>query len=398
MKYNVILTLFVCLIIKRGVAQNNMGIQFQAVARNSQGLIVSNKQITLRLSIIKDSSAGYLEYQEIKSVTTNILGLFFVRIGEPEQGKIISTGAFDTIQWDGNDKYLQVELSIDNDLNFIHLGIQKLSSVPFAYYAEHVKASNLNGIVSVLQGGTGVNSIKDLKTLLSIDKINNTPDSSKPANKTTLTLINDKLNKIDTSTLSTRINLKLNKADTIYMSNRIDLKLGAGDLTQNDILKTLNYTPIRSEYGSFYDTAKQTTLVSTATPIIWSFTMMANNTSITNNTSSMPTRITVTHAGVYKVSYTLQFIKPDIGNDEISVWIRRNSAAYAFTHRSIPIIGSNVKNLVDATYYVDLGDKDYVEVYYSVKNSSTSLMYSTTQLSPSRPATPCAMVRIERVN
>ncbi len=377
---------------------SNKSIHFQGVARNANGLIMADKKINLRLSIIKDSSKEDIAYQEIKSITTNVLGLFFVEIGLQEENKVINSAAFSNINWSEQPYYLKIEIDINNDLNFIPMGIHKLSSAPYAFYADNVLAGHINGIVNITQGGTGVNNIKDFKTLLLIDKINNTPDSLKPITKSVLSLIGEKLNKTDTSSLSNRINTKLNKSDTLSLSNRISQKRGIEDLNSESITNALGFTPSRSEFGSFYDTSRQTGPINTAIPINWNFTLVANNSNITNNTGLLPTRITITHQGVYKLTYNLQFIKSDAGNDEVSIWVRRNGAAYLFTNSNYAIQGGAIKNHISASYYIELGEKDYVEIFFNIKNLNTALVYSASQSNPSRPATPCALVSIERVD
>lgn len=426
-------------------AQNNKGINFQGIARNNNGLVIANKIISLRLSIKTDSLNGNIEYQEIKSVTTNVIGLFSVVVGSTEERKMATIGTFDNINWASSEKYLQVEVDITGDFYFINLGTQKINYVPFAFYADKVDAKNINGLISIKQGGTGFDNLKDFKMSAALDKVNNTPDSVKPTSQATLILLNEKLKKIDTlylsnrinqklnasdtASLSNRINYKLNKLDTTYLSNRINQKLNASDtikiynkisqilpidttslsnridnkinigsLSSKDIITALNYTPLRNDYGSFYDTAKQITTVLSAISVKFGFTSFANNISITNNTSGLPARITVANAGIYLVKYALQFIKTDAGNDEVSVWIRRNSAAFANTNNTYTIQGSGIKNTIINSFFVDLGTDDYVEIYFTVKYINTSITGTGTQLSPSRPATPSAMVTIQRVN
>lgn len=426
-------------------AQNNKGINFQGIARNNNGLVIANKIISLRLSIKTDSLNGNIEYQEIKSVTTNVIGLFSVVVGSTEERKMATIGTFENINWANSEKYLQVEVDITGDFYFINLGTQKINYVPFALYADKVDAKNINGLISIKQGGTGFDNLKDFKMSAALDKVNNTPDSVKPTSQATLILLNEKLKKIDTlylsnrinqklnasdtASLSNRINYKLNKLDTTYLSNRINQKLNASDtikiynkisqilpidttslsnridnkinigsLSSKDIITALNYTPLRNDYGSFYDTAKQITTVLSAISVKFGFTSFTNNISITNNTSGLPARITVANAGIYLVKYALQFIKTDAGNDEVSVWIRRNSAAFANTNNTYTIQGSGIKNTIINSFFVDLGTDDYVEIYFTVKYINTSITGTGTQLSPSRPATPSAMVTIQRVN
>jgi len=582
---NILLLFCFCSLSLTSYTQSNKGINFQGIARYSNGFVVADKTINLRLSILNDTIYKKVEYQEIKSVTTNILGLFTVVVGSYEIGKIITSSSFDNINWTNNEKYLMVEVDLTGDFSFITLGMQKINYVPFAFYADKVEAKNVVGILSLGQGGTGFASIKDIKNNWQLDKVNNTLDSEKPASASVLALLNDKLNKtdtsslssrmnqklnnsdtlslsnrinlklnkldtlnlsnrinvklnssdtlslsnrinlfpktdttslsnrinlklnssdtlslsnrinlipkidttslsnrinqklftydtlslsnrinlipktdtnslsnrinlklnssdtlslsnrinlfpkIDTTSLSNRINLKLNKLDTIYLSNRINLKLNSNDtlslsnrinqipkidtsslsnrinnkislgsLSSNDITQALNYTPVSDDYGSFYDTTKQQTAAATALSIKFNFTNFSNNINVTNNTSGLPSRITVTNPGIYNVKYTLQFIKSDAGTDDISVWVRRNSIAYANTHNVYTIQGSNVKNVITASCWVDLGVNDYIEIYFSNKNTNSCVTGSAALLLPSRPATPSAIVSLQRVN
>ena len=441
--------------------QINKGINFQGVARSDNGIILANKIVTLRLSIKTDSINGVIEYQEIKSITTNTIGLFSVVVGNKQDRNIISIGNFENINWSMSEKYLQVEVDITGELYFSSLGIQKINYVPFAFYADKVDAVNINGIIGVKKGGTGFDNLKDFKMMAAIDKVSNTPDSLKPISLYTLIALNEKLKKsdtawlsnridlklnkldtnyistridlklnktdtnylsnrinqklnssdtmkiyhkinqipvLDTTSLSQRINLKLNKLDTNYLSNRINNKISFGSLTPSDITKALNYTPVPNDYGNFYDTAKQTTPIATASVVKFNFMNFANNIAITNNTSGLPTRITVNNEGLYNVKYTLQFIKTDAANDEVSVWIRRNSSAYPNTNNTYTIIGLGIKNTVSNSFFVQLGNDDYVEIYYSLKNINTSLAGAIPQSSPSRPATPAATVSMQRIN
>lgn len=480
MKKNIFILMLCFFLHSESIAQPNQynkGINFQGIARNNNGLIISNKVINLRLSILTDTINGAMEYQEIKSITTNVLGLFSVIVGGSEANKIITLGTFENINWGVGSKYLHVEVDLTGDLVFLDLGIQKINYVPYAFYADKVEGKNIIGVVGIKQGGTGFDNIKDIKINLGIDKMNNTPDSLKPITQYALSILNEKLkktdtiylhnrinqklnsidtlkisqrinqklnsadtsfiyqridglSKIDTIHLSNRINLKLSKTDTIHLNNRINLKLSntdtislsnrinfklnkidtnflsnridnkitKGSLTYLDIISALEYTPTRDDYGSFYDTAKQTTLSSTATAVKFTIPAYFNNIKITNNTTGSPTRITVIHPGIYQVNFALQFVKPDVGNDELSVWIRRNSAALANSNNSFIINGAAIKNNITASFYVELGVDDYVELFYNVKNANTALIGTLAQLSPSRPATPSALVTIHRVN
>jgi len=442
-------------------AQVIKAIHFQGVARNNYGVIIVDKTINLRLSMKTDSTNGITEYQEIKSITTNAIGLFSVVVGSKQDRHIISIGNFENINWSNTEKFLEVEVDLTGELYFSSLGIQKINYVPYAFYADQVDAVNINGIVGLKKGGTGVDNLKDFKINAGVDKVNNTPDSLKPTSLYTLLALNERLKKTDTTWLSNRIELKLTKSDTNYLSNRINQKLNLSDttkiynkinqvpiidttslyqrinlrlhksdtvnlsnridfklnkldtnylsnrinqklsldsLTANKITNALNYTPVPNDYGNFYDTAKQSTSIATATVVKFNFMNFANNIAITNNTSGLPTRITTKNTGLYNIKYSLQFIKTDPANDEVSIWLRRNSSAYPNTNNTYTILGSGIKNTISNSFFVALGNDDYVEIYFSLKNINTSLTSLNPQLTPSRPATPAAAVSIQRIN
>ena len=365
-------------------AQTNKGINFQGIARDNNGYILPNKSINIRISIKADTLSSKIEYQEITPITTSVLGLFTIMIGAYETNKIVAVGPFENIDWSITEKYLQIEIDTVGDLSFMYMGTQKINYVPYSFYADNVRAENINGIIGIAQGGTGLNNLKDIKVLFNIDKINNTSDSSKPISNLALTAINDKLKKADTLSLSNRINLKLNSKDTLSLSNRI-----------NNIASI----SIVYDYGSFYDTAKQaSSAVSSATAVKWSYEGLVSNISIQPNTSGQLTKITVLHAGVFSVHYAIQVIKADVGVDEVSIWIRRNGSAYLNTNTNFTISGSGIKNLLTGNYLVDLGANDYIELFYAVKNINSIVTGSPSQTSPSRPATPSVYVILQKLN
>lgn len=89
------LFLILCILYyQTGFCQNHKGIAFQAVARTSNGVVMPNKLIQIRISLLKDTLEDELSYQEIKSITTSPLGLFTILIGAKEPTKIITVGDF----------------------------------------------------------------------------------------------------------------------------------------------------------------------------------------------------------------------------------------------------------------------------------------------------------------
>jgi len=364
-----------------GLSQNQKGIAFQAVARTSNGVVMPNKLIQIRISILKDTLTEELLYQEIKSVTTSPLGLFTILIGTSESAKIVTIGAFEKINWTAGTYFIRVEIDPDNHLQFIRIGQQQIHYTAYAFSADHVLAENLEGVLSIPQGGTGVNNLSALKLALQIDKVNNVPDSIKILSKASIQALAFKLDKKDTASLSNRINQKLNK----------------GEITTSELAVGLGFLPLEIYFGAFTDTARQTALINTATAIKWRDTIGQNRVSIGLNTNLDPTRLLVVRAGTYLVQYSLQVNNTQIANDEISIWIRRNGAAYPNTLRQFLTGAVGVKNIFSGQSMVVFGEDDYLELFFSIKHNQTQIFKTTALTNPSRPATPSAQIMLFRI-
>jgi hypothetical protein len=106
------------------------GINYQAIARNTSGVEMTNSALTVRISIATDQAASNIVFQESHSVTTNAFGLFNLVIGSGTQ---LSTNGFSAISWATSAYYLKVE--VDAGSGFTDMGTTQLMSVPYALYA-----------------------------------------------------------------------------------------------------------------------------------------------------------------------------------------------------------------------------------------------------------------------
>ena len=374
----IIVLLFYC---QMGLSQSQKGIAFQAVARTSYGVIMPNKQIQIRISILKDTLAEELLYQELKSVTTSPLGLVTILIGATEPAKIITIGAFEKINWTAATYFMRVEIDVDNHLQFIRIGQQQIQYAAYAFSADHVLAENVEGTLSIPQGGTGVNNIPAFKLTLQMDKVNNVPDSLKILSKASIQALA----------------LKLDKKDTVSLSNRINLKINKGEINASEIALSLGYIPFETHFGAFTDTARQVAIANTATAVKWRDTIGQNQVAIGLNSSLDPTRLLVVKAGTYMVQYSLQVGNTQIANDEISVWMRRNGSAYPNSLRQFFTGAVGIKNIFSGQSMVVFGEDDYLELFFSVKHNQTQIFKTSTLINPSRPATPSAQIMLFRI-
>jgi len=129
-------------------AQTPQGIKYQAVVRDNAGNVITNHNVSFRISILQGSEAGAAIYVETYSPVpqTNQFGLVNLNIGKG----VASTGVFASINWGADDYFLKIEIDTNGGSTFTHMGTSQLLSVPYALYAE--KAANAKEYVA----GTGI--------------------------------------------------------------------------------------------------------------------------------------------------------------------------------------------------------------------------------------------------
>jgi uncharacterized protein (TIGR02145 family) len=136
---SVILIVLVSVMISFG--QATQSINYQAVARDTSGAILTNQDINVRITILKDSISGSEVYQETHSVEVNSYGLINLAIGT---GTVIS-GTFSQIGWDTSELYLKVEIDPDAGNSYFNFGTTQLISVPYALESKHSSSLTLTG-------------------------------------------------------------------------------------------------------------------------------------------------------------------------------------------------------------------------------------------------------------
>ena len=132
MKNNLLTTALFMLAVMGLSAQAPHLINYQAVARNNAGNMITNQTITVRLTIYSGSPNGAISHLETDTVITNQFGLFTIVIGK----KSPIPGGFAGIAWSSGDKYLKVEIDPAAGTNFSDMGTSQLLSVPYALHAE----------------------------------------------------------------------------------------------------------------------------------------------------------------------------------------------------------------------------------------------------------------------
>lgn len=120
---------FVFLIIH---AQNGpKGMKYQAVARSTNGTLLANESIQLRISLYSESNSKTLYYTEVHTIITGSTGLFDLVIGEGKP----ETGLFSKVPWSTQDIWMGISIKEKNKTDYLSISNSKLLAVPYAFHA-----------------------------------------------------------------------------------------------------------------------------------------------------------------------------------------------------------------------------------------------------------------------
>ena len=106
-------------------------IDYQGMARDGSGAPIASTVISVKIEIVQGPLPGTVAYSELHFPMTNSYGLFNFMIGD---GAVIS-GSFAAIDWSTGDYYIHTSIDPSGGSNYIDMGMSKLATVPFAYYA-----------------------------------------------------------------------------------------------------------------------------------------------------------------------------------------------------------------------------------------------------------------------
>ena len=126
------ITLVNLLIITSVWAQSPQSLKYQAIARDANGDVLDEQNVSLRISILKTSVVGLEVYKETFTATTNNFGLINLNIGT---GTPV-TGDFITIDWANDSYFIKVEMDPTGGTTYQAMGTSQLLSVPYALHAK----------------------------------------------------------------------------------------------------------------------------------------------------------------------------------------------------------------------------------------------------------------------
>lgn len=160
------------------------------------------------------------------------------------------------------------------------------------------------------------------------------------------------------------------------------------------LIGTNGGTNIEFPYAQFYDTTTQTAAAATSTAVTFNSTLHANGLFLSG------THIVVTdYAGYYNVQFSFQCANSSASIDDFTVWFRVNGSDVANTASlsGVPPKHGAIDGhlLVSANFVIRMEVNDYLELYWTTDNGSTSILtFPASAVPPVHPASPGVVVTL----
>lgn len=124
-------------------------ISYQAVVRAGNNMLIRQKTISLKASILQGSATGTSVYVETHRPTTNDNGVVFLEIGGGQ-----SNQTFSDIDWSRGPYFLMTQIDPEGGSNYSITAVNQMLCVPYALYAVTAgNASGTSGSVDVTLSG-----------------------------------------------------------------------------------------------------------------------------------------------------------------------------------------------------------------------------------------------------
>ena len=149
-------------------------------------------------------------------------------------------------------------------------------------------------------------------------------------------------------------------------------------------------------WGSFWDTTNQT-----AAAINTPYAITINSADAANNGVSVvsSSRVTFANAGVYSLTFSIQFTNTSTANGSTQVWLRKNGTDVADTnsHYDVPDKQGSAfsSEILTVNFVLQLAASDYIQVYW--QTATTSVQLETIAASGTYPRTPSIILTATQV-
>ena len=156
---------------------------------------------------------------------------------------------------------------------------------------------------------------------------------------------------------------------------------------------------MNAPYGAFQDSTDQTAASTTA-----AYAITFNTTDFSNGvTLASGSRLTVADAGIWNCQFSIQFKNTTNDTQDTEIWFRKNGTNIANSNSRFNLSprkssGDPSHTIAALNFFVSMNSTDYLEIMWRVSDVGVSIEQYAAGTSPTRPATPSAIVTMSFVS
>ena len=156
---------------------------------------------------------------------------------------------------------------------------------------------------------------------------------------------------------------------------------------------------MNNPYGAFQDSTDQTAASTTA-----AYAVTFNTTDFANGvTLASGSRITVADAGIWNCQFSIQMKNTTNDTQDAEIWFRKNGSNIANSNSRFNLSprkssGDPSHTIAALNFFVSMNSTDYLEIMWRVSDVGVSIEQYAAGTSPTRPATPSAIVTMSFVS
>jgi hypothetical protein len=156
---------------------------------------------------------------------------------------------------------------------------------------------------------------------------------------------------------------------------------------------------MNNPYGAFQDSTDQVAASTTA-----AYAVTLNTTDFSNGvTLASGSRLTVVDAGIWNCQFSIQFKNTTNDSQDAEIWFKKNgtnidnsNSRFALPARKS---SGDPSHLIAAmNFFASMNSTDYLEIMWRVSDVGVSIEHYAAGTSPTRPATPSAIVTMSFVS
>lgn len=202
------------------------------------------------------------------------------------------------------------------------------------------------------------------------------------------------------------------RLDTTYYESGVRVESHTATFTASIATTTLTVSAVSSGTiylgmeisGSGVTAGTRITAFGTGSGGIGTYTVSASQTvSSTTITGDLPSKITFDYPGTYNIALSLQFQSDNNNSETVDIWFRKNgtdiddsNSVFGIPPKKSALVPA--RQITALNFFVDIDSQDYIEIMWHVSASNITMEHFSTGASPTRPATPSAIVTVQFIS